>query len=227
MTKQWPEPREGYVAVGRVLRPWGLRGDLKVESMTDFPDRFEDGQRLWLAGREHVVEASRWQKGLLYLKLRGIDDPDDAEPFRDELLEVPEDALHPLDEDEFYHHQLTGLQVNTTADEPLGEVVEVLATGGNAVLVVRGPLGEVLLPFIDDVIRAVDLPAGRITVELIDGLLTPPSEKPRREFVPRWARKRIAARGGPGGAEQPPPAPLSEGTQRPAAPLPHQSPTSH
>lgn len=190
MTKQWPEPREGYVAVGRVLRPWGLRGDLKVESMTDFPDRFDEGERLWLAGRERVVESARWQKGMLYLKLRGIDDADEAEPFRDELLEVSESALHTLDEDEFYHHQLVGMHAGTTEDLELGEVIEVLSTGGNAVLVVRGPLGEVLLPFIDDVIREVDLPGGRLKVQLIEGLITPPSSKLPRERPPFKSRMR-------------------------------------
>lgn len=165
------EPREGYVAVGRVQRPWGLHGDVKVESLTDFPDRFAPGARLWVAGAERAIERSRSHKGEIYLKLRGIADPDQAATLRGELLEVAEADLHPLPEGDYYHYQLEGLSVRTTDGETLGTVAEVLQPGGNAVLLVRGPRGEVLVPFIDDVIRRVDLDGGRIEIELIEGLL--------------------------------------------------------
>jgi 16S rRNA processing protein RimM len=162
------------VAVGKVVRPWGLRGDVKVESLTDFPDRFEPGETLWLDGVEREIEAVRWQKAALYLKLAGIDGTDEAEAWRDHLLEVPETDLHELEADEFYHHQLIGLRVHTEAGEELGTVREVLPTGSNAVLVVRGPRGEVLLPFIQDVVKRIDLAGGSLSVELLDGLLPEP-----------------------------------------------------
>lgn len=179
------QPREGFIAVGRVLRPWGLQGALKVESLTDFPDRFEPGERLWLLGAERVVAESRWQKGALFLKLAGIDDPDAAERLRGALLEAPESSLRPLDEGEYYNHQLIGLSVRTGAGEELGEVRELLPTGGNAVLVVRGPGGETLLPFIDQVVKSVDLAAGRIVVDLVDGLPNipaPPVAAPAKRY---------------------------------------------
>ena len=193
MPQPQQEPREGYVAVGRVLRPWGLRGHVKVESLTDFPERFAPGARLWLDGRERRVEHARSQTGYLYVKLSGIDDVGAAEPYRDHLLEVPEAGLPPLDEDEFYHHQLIDLRVLTTDGDELGRVVEVLATGGNAVLVVRGEQGEVLLPFIEDVIKSVDLGAGQVTVELIEGLMPEPQAAPRRAR-PAWQRRRATRR---------------------------------
>lgn len=189
MAKQ-AEPREGYVAIGRVLRPWGLRGDLKVESLTDFPDRFEPGARLWLNAVERVVERARWQKGALYLKLTGIDEPNAADTVRDLLLEIPETELHALDADEFYHHQLIGLAVLTSDGQDLGSVAEVLSPGGNAVLVVRGARGEVLLPFIDDVIQSVDINAGRIRVDVPDGLIEEPSAKRDRRRHPLSLRHR-------------------------------------
>ena len=61
MARRQREPREGYIAVGRVLRPWGLRGDVKVESLTDFPERFAPGSTLWVAGERRTVEGSRWR----------------------------------------------------------------------------------------------------------------------------------------------------------------------
>jgi 16S rRNA processing protein RimM len=177
------EPRDGFVAVARVLRPWGLRGDLKVESLSDFPERFSPGAKLWLSGVERTVERSRMQGGATYLKLSAIEDATQAEPFRGELLEVPEAALPNLDEDEFYHHQLVGLRARTVHGEVLGAVSEVLQTGGNAVLVVLGSDTELLVPFIDDVVKSVDLDAGVLTVELIDGLM--PDQPERREPEPR------------------------------------------
>jgi 16S rRNA processing protein RimM len=186
------EPREGYVAVGRVVRPWGLRGDLKIEPLTDFPeDRFAPDASLWLDGVKRTVEHARSQKGALYVKLSGIDDATAAEACRGLLLEVPEASLPPLEDDEYYHHQLVGLGVVTTDGAELGTVTEVLPTGGNPVLLVRGDAGEVTLPFIDDVIKTVDLEAGRVSVELMEGLLPEPKAE-RRRFVPRRYRPRAA-----------------------------------
>ena len=198
MPKPQQEPHEGYVAVGRVLRPWGLRGDLKVESLSDFPERFDPGARVWLDGVRREIEQARSQTGYLYLKLSGIDDVTAAEQYREQLLEVPESALAPLDPDEFYHHQLIGLHVVTVDDQALGDVKEVLSTGGNAVLVVRCDGPDVLLPFIEDVIKSVDLAAGRITVELLEGLLPEPKRQRARPQA-RWQRRRAARRLGSDG----------------------------
>jgi 16S rRNA processing protein RimM len=186
------EPREGFVAVGRVVRPWGLRGDLKLESLTDFPeDRFAPDASLWLDGVERTVEHARSQKGALYVKLSGIEDATAAEAYRGLLLEVPEASLPPLEADEYYHHQLVGLRVVTTDGIELGTVAEVLPTGGNPVLLVRGAAGEAALPFVDDVVKRVDLEGGSVTVELMEGLLPEPKAA-RRRFVPRRNRRRAA-----------------------------------
>lgn len=182
------EPREGYIAVGRVLRPWGLRGVLKVEPLTDFPERFAPGARLWLAGTERIVERARWQKGALYLKLADIDDATAAEAARDHLLEIPESDLHELEPDEYYLYQLVGLTVRAADGTPLGVVREVLTTAGNAVLVVSGERGEALLPFVEDVILAVDLEHRQIEVDAGGGLLDWTATRPPRP--PRAPRRR-------------------------------------
>jgi 16S rRNA processing protein RimM len=177
------EPHEGFIAVGRVLRPWGLAGDVKVLPLTDFPDRFDAGASLWAAGVEYVVAASRWQKGDVYLRLSGIASTEDAQRLRGVLLEVPETDVHPLPDGDFYHFQLVGLTVRIEGGDVLGTVAEVLEPGGNAVLVVTGSRGEVLIPYIEDVIRRVDLSDGEIVIDLIDGLLPeerPAARRPRR-----------------------------------------------
>ena len=166
-----PAGTPGYVAVGRILGTWGLHGDLKVESLTDFPQRFAPGGRVCLGGVAHVIERCRWQRGNALLKLAGIDSTTAAEALRHGLLEVPEDELHPLGEGEYYHFQILGLEVRTTTGEVLGRVEQIISTGSNDVYVVRGARGEVLVPAVDDVVKNVDPAAGQIEVEAVEGLL--------------------------------------------------------
>ena len=154
--------------MGRVGAPWGVRGDVKVEPLTDFPERFAAGSILWLEGRQLAVERSRWQAGHVYLRLEGVASREDAEGLRHRLLEVPEAELSPLTEGQYYRFQIVGLEVFTTDGRPLGRVAEVLSTGANDVFVVRGSAGEVLLPAIDDVVREVDLAARRMVVEPLE-----------------------------------------------------------
>ena len=169
----------GYVAVGRIVGPWGLHGDLKVESLTDFPQRFAAGGRVCLGGVAYVIERCRWQRGHALLKLAGIDSTTAAEALRHRRLEVPEDELHPLGEGEYYHFQILGLEVRTTTGEVLGRVEQIISTGSNDVYVVRGPRGEVLVPAVDDVVKSVDPAAGRIEVEAVEGLLPAERRTPR------------------------------------------------
>lgn len=175
------EPRQGFVVVARVLGTWSLRGALKLESITDFPERFDPGAILWLEGEPRTVEHSHWQRGAVIVKLCGIDSVDDAQGFRGALMELPEAELHPLGEDEYYEHDLIGLTVRTSAGAELGRVTGILPTGANEVLVVRGDQGEYLLPMIADVVQEIDLSAGRITVELIEGLEPTAVRPPRPE----------------------------------------------
>lgn len=182
--------REGFLAVGVVLTSFGLHGDLKVEPLTDFAERFVRGARLWLAGEERTVERSRWQRGTVYLKLHGIDTPEAVAPLRGFPLEVPQSARAELPADEYFQSDLIGLRVLTTGGEELGRVREFLPTGANDVLAVDGPRGEVLVPMIADVVQGIDLSAGTITIEPVEGLLPEPrSPKPRR--LPSWRYKQL------------------------------------
>ena len=175
-----PRPRENasqeYVAVGRILGPWGLGGDLKVEPLTDFPERFALGSSLYVEGVAYVIESCRWHKGKVYIKLSGIDSATAAGALRQRFLEVPEEELKPLSEGEYYQFQILGLEVRTTEGQPLGKVTQILSTGSNDVFVVHGEGGELLIPALDDVIKAIDLDGGWMEVELMEGLL-PPAKK--------------------------------------------------
>ena len=172
-----PEPR--FLAVGQVSRPHGVRGELRVQILTDYPERLGQHTYLYLASpdspdavRRYPVEKWRYHKKILLLKLGGCDDRNAAEELRGQLVQIPFEEAVPLEEGEYYHFQLIGVRVETENGEHLGQVVEMLETGANDVYVVRGPRGEVLLPAVDDVVLELDLRAQRMVVRLPPGLLT-------------------------------------------------------
>ena len=158
------------VVVGRVLGPWGVRGDLRVEPHSDSRERFAPGSRLYLNGAETVVVSSRPHKGGLVVRLGSVADRNAAETLKNAALTVSQDQVGPLPDGSYYYFQVIGLRVTTDGGEELGQVHEVLATGGNDVYVVRGPAGERLVPALGDVVLDVDLDRGVMTVSLPEGL---------------------------------------------------------
>ncbi len=159
--------------VARVLRPWGVRGDMKVEVLTSHPEDLAPGQRVFL-GEEHrpyEVRRARAQGDSMIIGLQGCDSPEQAEALRGLTIYLARSAAAPLGPNEYYHHQIIGLTVVTEDGEDLGKVEDVLETGANDVYVVRGSRGEVLLPARVEVVKQVDLAAGTLRVSLPPGLL--------------------------------------------------------
>lgn len=166
------EPR--FLVIGEVVKPHGVRGEIRVAPHTDDPQRFRLLERVFV-GREKPepvgVTAVRFHQGFVLLKLDGVTTRDAAEALRGVWLQVPEEDAIALEEDEYFLFELEGLQVFTDTDELLGELVEVIETKANNVFVVRGERGEVLLPDIDEVVQEIDFDHGRMTVHLLPGLL--------------------------------------------------------
>jgi 16S rRNA processing protein RimM len=166
------EPR--YLAVGRVVRPWGVRGELKVEILTEDPTRFERLETVYVGPQfaAYHLEQARLHQNMALLKLAGCDDRNAAEALRDLLVQIAiEDAL-PLEEGECWLYQVLGLKVWTTDGEQLGLVQEVLETGANDVYVVQDQRGQqVLIPALKNVVLEIDLDAGQMLVELPAGLI--------------------------------------------------------
>ena len=167
----------GYVAIGRVGAPWGVRGTVRVLPLTDSRQQFAAGRTVTVGGERRTIESARWQKGMVYLRLSGIEDREAAAEIRDRLLAIPESELEPLPEGQYYRFQLIGLAVLSTDGEELGHVTDVLGTGANDVYVVRGDRGELLLPATDEVVREIDLETGRMLIEVLPGLLPEPRRK--------------------------------------------------
>ncbi|MEX2289698.1 MAG: ribosome maturation factor RimM [Mycobacteriales bacterium] len=166
------------LVVGRIGKPQGLKGEVTVQVRTDDPQaRFAAGAVLLTDPPDRgplTVEQSRWQNGRLMVAFQGVADRNAAESLRETLLQVDGRTLPPpADEDEFHDHVLRGMSAVLVGGEPLGEVVDVLHLPHGDVLVVRrqDPPGEVLVPFVKEMVPVVDVAARRIEVDPPAGLL--------------------------------------------------------
>ncbi len=155
-----------------------MRGELRVEIFTDYPERLVQHAYFYLAApdspdivRRYSVEGLRFHGKALLLKLDGCDDRNAADELRAMLVQIPVEEAVPLEEGEYFLFQLIGVRVETESGEQLGQIVEVIETGANDVYVVRGPRGEVLLPAVDDVVLELDMESKRMIVHLLPGLL--------------------------------------------------------
>lgn len=169
---------DGHMIVGQILGAHANRGEVKIESHTDFPERFDPGSTLLVGATLTPVEilSSRPHKSHILAMLAGVNDRNAAEALRGSWLFLAEENAAQLDEDTFWIHDLIGMAVQTAEGRDLGKVTEILITGANDVYVVAPAAGvnrgrEILLPAIAQVVRTVDLAARRITVDLIPGLL--------------------------------------------------------
>lgn len=163
-----------FLAVGRVIKPHGVNGEVRVEPMTDQPERFGWLKAIFVGEdkpRRVGVVSARRHGDFVLLKLDGYPTRTEAELLRNELLQVPEDEAIPLEEGEYFLHQLLGLQVVTESGQNLGRLTEVLETGANNVFIIDGPGGELLVPDIPDVVLEVDVAGGRVVIRPLPGLL--------------------------------------------------------
>jgi 16S rRNA processing protein RimM len=171
------------VAVGRVLRPHGVRGEVVVQVLSDVPDRFRKGSRL-LGVREGapatsatpatpatlIVASSRPHKTGAVVRFEGFADPDQAAVLRGLDLEVPRSEVPKAPAGTYYQYELLGCLCRD-GDAELGRVVEVVEDGGGLMLIVAGEGKRVPVPFVKEFLRRVDVEAGEIDLALPPGFL--------------------------------------------------------
>lgn len=176
--RQTYEPPEGYWAVGNIVGVHGLRGEVKVELYTDFPERFEPGGQMLVGDRltKMEIETVRLHKAHLLLKFKQVAHREQAELLRNQWLLIEEEDAISLEEGAYWIHEILGLQVKTVDGKSLGEVTDVLHTGANDVYVVsldpvRGGQKELLLPAIAEVVQSIDMENETMLVALLPGMM--------------------------------------------------------
>jgi 16S rRNA processing protein RimM len=168
-----------YLLLGEILRPHGIRGELRLKILTDYPERVARMKTVYVGSdanqadaTPYSVESARLHKQFLLLTLTEIQDRSEAEMLRGQFVMVDIDNAVPLEDDEIYLYQLIGLTVKTESGEELGEIKDVIETGANDVYVISSnKYGEVLIPAHDETIIEIDTDAEIVTVKLPDGLL--------------------------------------------------------
>jgi len=157
------------VVMGRIVAPYGVLGWLKVVPDTELLDGLLDYATWWIGKdgnwQEKEIESAKIHNDVLVVKLKGVNDRDAAFACKGQQVAVPRDALPEPEENEYYWADLIGLSVKNQQGVDLGFVTNLLETGANDVLVVKGGNVERLLPFIDQVILEVDIPGKTILVD--------------------------------------------------------------
>jgi 16S rRNA processing protein RimM len=169
-------PNEGepvFLVVGKLQRPHGVRGEIFLELITDFPERLRRGKTVY-AGPQHrplKIQTSRKIKAGLLVVFEEYKTLEAVGELRNQLVYVRAEDLPILPEGDYYHHQVLGLRVLDDAGRMLGVLSDILETGANDVFVIRPESGpEILLPALESVILDVDLQHGEMRVKVPPGI---------------------------------------------------------
>lgn len=172
MTEKSPH----WIAVGRITRAHGVKGEVAVQPLSEVETRFEPGSRLYLDendGDQLTVVEVRSHRGRLLVTFEDVPDRDRAEALAGAFLFVPASSAPALPEGQYWTHELVGCDVLTEGGRVLGPIREIIHTSANDVWVAQGHEGETLIPALKDVVKQVDLPARRVIVGDVAGLTAP------------------------------------------------------
>lgn len=162
-----PYSEPAFLVLGKLRRAHGVAGEIPLELHSQMLELMTPGSQVFV-GEDHfplLIESTRWKNDLLLLKFTGINDRTAASEWTNALLFVKTDQLPELSEDEFYLHQLIGLNVYEPDGTFLGVLVEILETGANDVYLIRNETGdEVLIPATEEMILEIDLDQEKMVV---------------------------------------------------------------
>ena len=164
-----------HLAIGRIVKPFGVHGELVVEPLTDDPERFTELRTVLLGPdadtlRPVSVERVRVTGRGVRLRLEGTRDRDAAEALRGLFVFVSAADCIRLPPGRHFVHTLIGLSVVSEEGERLGILTEVLKLPAHDVYVIRGEHGEMMIPAVEEFVRRIDPSAGTVTVRLIEGM---------------------------------------------------------
>ncbi len=164
------------VTIGKIEKPFGLGGEVRVRPLSDVPGRFETLRRVILhspSGRVLTTGVRRVRAGggSYIIGFEALTTPEEAAAFRGSLIQVPRSESPSLPEGWYYEHELIGMEVKTEQGGLLGTLEEVWDLPANHVFVVRGQGREVLIPATKEVIASVDVAGRRMTIRPVEGLV--------------------------------------------------------
>lgn len=160
-----------FLIVGKLRRAHGIKGEIPLEVYTDMPELIFPGCVVYV-GNQHnpyTIEETRWKQELLLLKFKEINDRTVVSQLTNKVVYILESQLPPLDEGQFYDHDLIGIDVFFDNGDYAGVLDEILLTGANDVYSLRDPDGkELLIPAIDDMILEIDLGMKKMIIKKME-----------------------------------------------------------
>ena len=164
-----------YFEVGQIVNTFGIKGQLKVKAFTDELERFEELKTVYICKKNEMkkveIEEVKYHKDMVLLKIKGINDLNEAEQYKGLFLKIDRKDAKELPEGTYFIADLLGLEVYTDEGELLGKVDDIFPTGANDVYVVKDEMGkQILLPSIPEVLKEIDLEKEKIIVHIIEGL---------------------------------------------------------
>ncbi|MDD3227181.1 MAG: ribosome maturation factor RimM [Tissierellia bacterium] len=162
-----------YIKVGKIVNTHGVKGYIKCIPLTDDLERFEELEYVYTEkdNIKRTIDDVWYQKGMVCLKLKDIDDMDKAELFKDTYISIVEDQLRVLPEDSYYLFDLEGIDVYSNNGDYIGKISEIYQTGANDVYEVKNNKNSYLIPAIKDVVKSVNVQDKKMIINVIEGLL--------------------------------------------------------
>lgn len=158
--------------IGRIVKPWGVRGEVKAVLLDCPEETFTTIDDVVLSGRGTAlnITSKKFRPGCVILKFDGIDSPEDAVAYNGMLIEAEGVELPPLGKDQYYIHDIIGLDVIASSGETLGKISDVLSFPANDVYVMDYAGKECMIPAIADIVKEINIDSGYIKIEVMEGL---------------------------------------------------------
>ncbi len=163
------------IQVGQIVNTRGIKGEIKIYPLTDDPARFYDLETLWINHKDSFlnfeIQAVSIHKNMVFLKLKGIDDINEAEKYKNDYVLIDRKDAIPLEEDQYFIFDLIGCDVRTLEGQYVGKVTDVLQTAANDIYVVKDKDKEALIPAVAQFVKKVDIEEKCILIDPIEGLI--------------------------------------------------------
>ncbi|WP_420265691.1 ribosome maturation factor RimM [Candidatus Magnetominusculus dajiuhuensis] len=161
------------MVIGKIIKPWGVRGELKAVLSDISEEAFASIDEVMLSGSGTAfnITSKKFRPGCVVLKFDGLDTPEDAVLYNGASMEAEGVGLPPLEDGQYYIHEIIGLNIISSSGETLGKVSDVLSFPANDVYVMDYDGRECLIPAIADVVKEINIAGGYITIEVMEGLL--------------------------------------------------------
>lgn len=165
-----------YFEVGQIVNTFGVKGFVKVNPFTDDAERFEELKTVYICKKDGMqkveIQEVKYHKNMVLLKIKGIDDMNEAEKVKGLYLKIDRKDAKKLPKDTYFIADLIGLGVYSDENKYLGKVEDIFSTGANDVYVVKNDEGkQILLPSIPEVLKTIDLENEKIIVHILEGLI--------------------------------------------------------